>query len=96
MYMSSLGNIAICIPTDPHNYKRSKNGWTISKIYYVVEFIPNMGSVECFVKTSYKNLASNFTQDSYCWANFAGWFKVHKPRVYHRETGIDNQKKKIS
>ena len=96
LYMSSLGDIPLCVPSNPEEYKRNRQNWTQSVVYFDVEFPNHLGSVELFVNNALKTLASNYTDRSECGANFASWLKVNKAKLYGRETGVTGNKRKVS
>jgi hypothetical protein len=96
MYLASLGDIATCIPSNPHEYKRSKKNWTVSIPFWVNEIPTNGASHEAHVKTAFSNLASGYRANSNCGANFAAWVKANKGVLYKRETGTDGSRKTIS
>ncbi len=75
MYMSTLGDLSICLQSDHHNYKRTKKGWTINKIQMILEFPTNMASVKKFATSAIETLALNYKEDSDCGAIFATWLK---------------------
>ena len=95
LFFSSLDDIPICTPLDPHNYKHNKQNWTLSTVFFDVEFPSHLGSVEKFILSTISTLASNYTERSSCGANFAAWLKIHKSKLYARKTGVTGNKRKI-
>ena len=85
MYLASLGDIATCIPSNPHEYKHSKKNWTVSIPCWVNEFPLNGASHEAHVKIAFNNLASGYQANSDCVANFAAWVKANKGVLYMRD-----------
>ena len=96
MYLASLGDIAMCQPSNPHEYKRTKKNWTISVATFTNEFPLNGASAEAHVKTAFSNIASGYKADGNAGAHFAAFVKANKGNLYRRETGVDGSKKTIS
>ena len=94
-YMTTMGDIATCQPSDPTEYKRSKSGWTVSVPHWIIEMPRHLCRIEDFVMESINTLASNFRESSSVGANFATWLRENKNKVYGIETGETGNKKKI-
>ena len=80
--IESLDDIPQCHPGNPSDYKRTRKGWTVSIPYFDIEFPSHTGSVELYAKKFVLTLASNYTSESECGANFAAWLKITKPKLY--------------
>lgn len=96
MYLASLGDIAMCQPSNPHEYKRTKKNWTISVATFTNEFPLNGASAEAHVKTAFSNIASGYKAEGNAGAHFAAYVKANKGNLYRRETGVDGSRKTIS
>ena len=96
LYIESHDDIPQCHPGNPSDYKRTRKGWTVSIPYFDIEFPSHAGSVELYAKNAVSTLASNYTSESECGANFAAWLKINKPNLYARETGQDSNNRKLT
>ena len=95
LYLQTLQDMAKCRPDDPHEYKRSKKGYVLTRPSWIV-FIPNgMASPVSFVKGSFDTIASNFKKDSEIGSCFASWMRMNKFSLYQMEVGDSGTRKKI-
>ena len=96
LYLETLDDIALCKQSNPHEYRTSKNGWTINKPSFRVRVPNGMASVDKYVNDAFKTFASNFKANSSIGAIYADWLRCNKENVYNMETGISGKKKKIT
>ena len=96
LYLETLDDIATCQPSDPHNYKRSRNGWTVNKPYMIICVRNGMASLEKYVSDAFNSLASNFRPNSQIGVAYADWLRTNKSHLYNSETGETGKRRKIS
>ena len=96
LFMETLKDMPMCITSDPHNYNRTKSGWTKNVIFWVVEIPDNLATFEAYVKNAASCIASNYKDGGLCGSNFAAYLQRHKPKLYLRETGMSTAGKKLT
>lgn len=96
LFMETLKDMPKCITSDPHNYNRTKSGWTRNVIFWIVEIPDNMATFEAYVKNAASCIASNYQDSGMCGSNYAAFLQKHKPKLYLRETGMSTGGKKLT
>ena len=96
LFMETIKDMPVCITSDPHNYNRTKSGWTKNVIFWVVEIPDNLATFEAYVKHAASCIASNYKDGGLCGSNYAAFLQRNKPKLYLRETGMSTAGKKLS
>lgn len=94
IWMETLKDNPLPQTGNAHKYRRTKSGYTMNRIQFVVRVPNGMGSVDGFVTAVFASLGKIFKTG--IGRTYADYLRMHKPGVYGLETGQSGRKRHLS
>ena len=94
IWMETLKDNPLPQTGNAHKYRRTKSGYTMNRIQFVVRVPNGMGSVDGFVTAVFVSLEKMCSAD--IGETYADYLRMHKPGAYGLETGQSGRKSQIS